>query len=145
MVRGRRECHPKSERPFGDGSPGSFEYCRFPFKTLGPPQPYLRGCAASVQNTGPHQYCLLNDIKGSCSFGDAARPVSLLIAPAYRRTCPQALLPDLSAIPLLGAPYLALWRCFGACSKQWSGTGPEIAKRRLREDIQVLAGLLIGS
>ena len=26
-------------------------------------------------------------------------------------------------------------------SQQWSGTGPEIAKRRLREGIQVLAGL----
>ena len=29
----------------------------------------------------------------------------------------------------------------GSGFKQWSGTGPEIAKRRLREDIQVLAGL----
>ena len=26
-------------------------------------------------------------------------------------------------------------------TKQWSGTGPEIAKRRLREGIQLLAGL----
>ena len=36
---------------------------------------------------------------------------------------------------------LLLLRQPGRYREQWSGTGPEIAKRRLREDIQVLAGL----